>query len=108
MSKIKLEVEVSKEAHELAQAVKGVVAAAKKHLADGFQAGTDLPAVFAESLGPLMTGVAGVEQLPAEVKEDMKAFLDAWMLAGTEIAAMFIKVEDKPAEVAPEVAPSPA
>lgn len=89
-------VEVEKEAHELAEAVADIVVSAKEAVKDGFQAGQDLTVVVGGNLTKLMTAVAGVEQLPAEAKEDMQAFLNAWTLAGNRIAAAFLKKAEAP------------
>lgn len=97
-------VNVSKEADELAESLVGIVVTAKAKLADGFQAGEDLGAIFTDNLGKVMTGVSGVDQLGAESKESMEAFLNAWMLAGSKMAALFLvkPAEPVPAPVEPE------
>ena len=94
MAKIKVEVEVTKEAHELAQALVGLVKSTKVALADGFQAGMDLPVIVTSNMMPLMSGVEGAEKLGLESKEDMEAFMNAWMLAGSEIAGEFLKKKE--------------
>lgn len=87
---IKKEVEVSKEADELAESVYKLVKSSKKHTEDGFQAGTDLPAIVMENLQSLMKGIDGMDKMNAEAKENMVAFINAWTLAGTKIAGLFI------------------
>lgn len=102
--KQKIEVEVSKEAHELGQALVGVVKAAKESLADGFQV-TDLAVISAKSFAQVVEGVKGIDQLGAESKEDLDAFMKSWMLAGADIAAVFLKkapAQSEPLAVEPE------
>ncbi len=93
MSTIDVTVKVSKEAHELAQAVKNVVLAllAKKPITQ----------VIAEEFAAVSLGVQGVEKIPAELQEDMAAFVKAFALAGADIAEELSKKK-----VAPE-APKP-
>lgn len=93
MAKVKVEVEVSKEAHELGKAVTNVVKAVKEALKDGFDPMTDVPTIVIKSLSELKTGVEGVQHLGSEAKEDLEAFLNAWMLAGTDLAGEFLKKE---------------
>jgi phenylpyruvate tautomerase PptA (4-oxalocrotonate tautomerase family) len=94
MSTVDVTVKVSKEAHELAQAVKAVVVAllAKKPITQ----------VIAEEFAAVSVGVQGVEKIPAEMKEDMAAFVKAFALAGADIAEAVSKKK-----AAPE-APKPA
>ena len=95
MSTIKKEVEVSKEADELAESIFKLVESSQKHTEDGFQAGQDLPAIIMENLQSLMTGIDGMDKMSAESKENIVAFINAWTLAGTKIAGLFIS---KPGE----------
>ena len=92
---IKKEVEVSKEADELAESIFKLVESSQKHTEDGFQAGKDLPAIIMENLQSLMTGIDGMDKMSAESKENIVAFINAWTLAGTKIAGLFIS---KPGE----------
>lgn len=81
MAKVKVEVEVSKEASELANAVAGIVKATRVALKDGFQPGTDIPAVVVQALALLPDAIAGVDQMGAELAEDKGAFVLAFALA---------------------------
>ena len=90
MSTIKKEVEVSKEADELAESIFKLVESSQKHTKDGFQAGQDLPAIIMENLQSLMKGIDGMDKMSAESKENIVAFINAWTLAGTKIAGLFI------------------
>lgn len=91
MEKVKIEVEVSKEAAELVDALVKVVETASIALKDGFQPGTDITLIFGGSLSALMKGIDGVDKLPAELKEDASAFLKAWLLAGADVAGLLLK-----------------
>ena len=86
-------VQVTKEASEMADALVELVKSVKKHSADGFQAGQDLPAIVMENLNQLMKGVEGVDKLGAEAKGDLTAFINAWVLSGTEVASLFLEKE---------------
>ena len=94
--KIKVEVEVSKEAYELGNGAARFIKAVKDALADGWELGADLPpivgALFAE-----MAALEGVDQLDDEYKEDPAAFLKAAMLGLSEIYAA-VKPPEAPAE----------
>lgn len=96
MGTVKKEVVVSKEASELADAVVTLVKSIKTHGKDGFQAGTDIPAVLMENLQGLSVGVAGVDLLDDEAKENLAAFINAWALAGTELAGLFLAKNEAP------------
>jgi hypothetical protein len=80
MELVKVEVEVPKEAHELAQGIANVVAAVKVALADGWQAGTDLPILMTAALVELVPAVQGVEHLDDEAKAHPAAFSKALAL----------------------------
>lgn len=100
MAKVSVQAEVSKEAYEAGKALGTLVVKTKEALADGFQIGTDLPAVLTASLADFMTGVDGIDKIGSEAEEDMAAFMRAWMLAGADIAAVFLK--KKEADEAPK------
>lgn len=91
MEKVKVEVEVSKEAFELVEAVAKLVETASIALKDGFQPGTDLTLIFGGSLADLMKGIDGIDKLPAELKEDAAPFIKAWLLGGADVAALLLK-----------------
>lgn len=93
MSKVKIEVEVSKEAYELGKAVGNVVKAVKEALKDGFDPMSDVPTIVVKSLSELKTGIEGISELGNESKEDLEAFLNAWLLTGTDVAGEFLKKE---------------
>jgi len=95
MSIIKKEVSVSKETSELADSLVSLVKSIREHVKDGFQAGQDVPAILMENLQSLMKGVEGVDQLDDEAKENLSAFVNAWSLAGSEMAGMFLSKTGK-------------
>ena len=92
---IKKEIEVTKEANELAESLIGLVKSGKKSLADGFQAGQDLPVILQENLLQLMVGLEGMDLLGEEYEKARTAFLRAWLNAGLEIASLFEKKEEE-------------
>lgn len=77
MEKVKVELEVTKEMHELMQGVVKIVAAAKLAFKDGFQAGQDVPAILIAAVAELPAMVGGLTELPAEAKEETGAFVAA-------------------------------
>lgn len=84
-------VKVSSEAHEVAEAISGLVLSTKKALADGFQAGADMPAVLVENMAKLLKAIEGVEKLPAEAKEDVGAFVSAFTVETAKIVSELLK-----------------
>lgn len=102
MSKITIQVEVSKEMHELMSALEKLTLKVKAKAADGLSAGDVLTACVEES-NNLVMGMLGVEQLPAEAKEDLESFLNAGTLPLNKAIAGLLK----PA-AAPAPAPAPA
>lgn len=94
MEKVKLEVEVAKEAYELGEGLASMVLAVKDALKDGFQPGQDLPAVVTAAFTKLVPAVEGMDKLDDELKEDAKAFLDALYLSlGKGVAELLKKAE---------------
>lgn len=70
----KVEVEVTREAHELGEAIAKIVLATKQALADGFQPGMDLPAVVMVAFNELPKAIDGLDKLDDEAKGSIKAF----------------------------------
>lgn len=58
----------TKEAYELGLGFKSVMVNTKLALADGWQAGQDVPAVLGSSLNDLLKGIVGIDQLDDEAK----------------------------------------
>lgn len=91
MATVKVEVVVSKEAHELGQGVASFIGKLKAAVADGWQVGQDIPAVLAAAMSDLVPAVIGAEKIPAEVKEDTVAFGMACAVTGGAILAAATK-----------------
>lgn len=91
MEKVQVQVELPKEAYELAQALKKVVEEVKKAGGDGFQPIVDVPAVLMASLNDLMAGLSGVERIGGEASESLSGVVKAFGLAGAEIAELLLK-----------------
>jgi hypothetical protein len=89
---MKLEREVSKEMHELIQAVVKIIEASKVAMKDGFQAGSDVPAVVMASMPAMMQAIGGIDKLPEEFKEEMlpKAIM-ALCIGSGDIAEAILK-----------------
>jgi hypothetical protein len=79
MSKVPVTVEAPKEFHELADGLVALVSVLKTKLADGWQL-SDAPALF-QAVTAFMPCLKGVEQLPAEAKDDPEAFVICGTLA---------------------------
>ena len=73
MSKIKVEVEVSKETYELGQGLVKMLDAVLAANKDGWQMGQDLPEVAIVAFQQ-MSAVEGVEKIGDEMKDDPVAF----------------------------------
>ena len=85
MATVKKEIELPKETAELADAVGGVVKAVKAALADGWQMGTDLPAIAVAAVGLLGPAISGIEKLPEEFKADKGKMILALAVALDEV-----------------------
>lgn len=87
---LKVEVEVTKEAYELGQCLVNLVKAVKAAGADGWQVGTDVPAVVMAAMAALPAGVNGIQKLSEEAHEGA-AFVAAFGLAAKDLAGVFLK-----------------
>jgi len=87
MSKAQVQVEVEKEVYDLLSAVAKFVAAAKQSLKDGFQAGSDIPAIVLAAYQDLLPAVQLIGQVPGDFQEDKAAFVKAVELGGADIVA---------------------
>lgn len=83
-------VQVTKEASELGDAILGLVQSVQEKAKDGLTA-TDIAAALTENVGKLMSGLAGIDQLPAESREAPAAAIMAGAVLGAELAAIFVK-----------------
>lgn len=68
MESKKVEVEVCKEIHEIAEALAKIAVATKAALKDGFQAGQDLPVIVTEAFVQLPKAIEGLDKLDDEAK----------------------------------------
>lgn len=91
METIKIEIEVPKEAQELFGGLVNIVKSIKMAMADGWDVGTDLPVVITQSLVELAPMIQGVDKLPEEFKANPAAFIKSAVLAGGNIAALFVE-----------------
>jgi hypothetical protein len=67
---MKLEIDVPKETYELADGLVKLIDAVRTALKDGWQPGTDLPAIATSAFAILPPAIAGFDQLGAEFKAD--------------------------------------
>lgn len=81
MELVKIEVEVTKGANDLAQGVMNLLLVIKQQLDDGFQIGDDLPPVISEAVRNLPALVNGVSSLKEEVGYDKGKVLLAFVNA---------------------------
>lgn len=87
----KLEVEVSKEAHELGEAIAKLVMATKDAMKDGFQAGQDIPAVVMTAFAELPKAIEGLDKLDDEAKAGLKPFVMAFTLPVMDAVESLLK-----------------
>ena len=85
-----VEVQVSKEAHELGEGLQKFVSSTRQALADGWQPGQDLPVVLASALEHLIPAIQGAEKIGAEAA-NKQAFANAVYLSLSPIAFDFVK-----------------
>lgn len=91
MEVLKKEVEVSKEAEELAQALLNIVRATKSALDDGWQPILDVPAIMIAAVKVLPSALNGIDQIDDEFRENPSALLNAFLLVGSQLAGEFLK-----------------
>lgn len=92
MQKVKVELEVAKEAHELVQGVIELIKAVKEAMKDGFQVGQDLPVIVAAAVQKLPPAIEGVDKLGEELKEP-GAFAKAMVIGASDLVEVFVKKE---------------
>lgn len=84
-----VEIEVSKEAYELMEGLKGVIRSTKEALKDGWQPGQDIPVIFSSALTNLIPAVKGADKIGEEAEEELEAFVTGLMVQAKEIGFMF-------------------
>jgi hypothetical protein len=88
---IDVSVNVSKESYEHGQGVVGFLMALRQALQDGWQTGQDIPILVTAALTNLVPAMQGADQIALETKEDIDAFLKAWLLTAEEAVVLFLK-----------------
>lgn len=73
MAKIVVGIEVEKEIYECGQGLAKFVTAMRGALADGWQAGDDLPVAMSHALSDLIPALSGVNEIPGELLENKRA-----------------------------------
>lgn len=84
-------VKVSKEANDVATALVQLTKSITEANKDGFQAATDIPAVIFENLKTLGAAIDNAGHMKVEAKEALPEFINAFTLAGSEVAGIVIK-----------------
>lgn len=87
MEKLEIKQEVAKESYELALALANVARAVKVALADGFQAGQDLPVIITAAISELPKAIDGMDKIKLEAAEPV-------LLAKSLSLPMFDLVQD--------------
>jgi len=85
-----VEVVVTKEAYELGQGLAKFVDTVKQAMADGFQAGQDVPPIISSAIADLVPALDGANKVGAE-SADKQAFANAIYLSLSPIAFSFVK-----------------
>lgn len=67
---VKREIELPKEITEVVDSVGELLDVTKATIADGFQAGQDLPVIAVAAMQKVMVSLDGAKAIPAEVKAD--------------------------------------
>ena len=88
---VKREIEETKDLKELEDMLLGLVKSCKKAVADGFQAGQDLPVIVTENLNGFMTGLSGLENLSPAYKEKLFASIRSNVNFGIDMAEALIE-----------------
>jgi hypothetical protein len=97
MEMIKKEMEVPKEINEVAEALENITKACLTATEDGFQAGTDLPAILLSAVAELPRALDGMAKLGEEFTANKAKFFGALMLSAINIAeAVEIRFAKKP------------
>lgn len=89
MAKQMVSVEVSKEMYELGMGLAQVIDAVKQATADGWQPGTDIPAIVVQAIAIIPPALQGVDQIKNELAEDKAAFMNAVALPIADIIKKF-------------------
>lgn len=71
----KIEVDVSKETYEFMDGLSQFVGAMKKSLSDGWQPGSDIPALISAAITNLVPAFEGMDKIKTELAEDKSSFI---------------------------------
>jgi len=88
---IEVNEKVSKEAYELALGLKKFVVSIKQSLSDGWQPGSDLPVLLQAVILDLVPAINGIDKIPEEEKENLEAFVTAFLLPVKSLAFELLK-----------------
>jgi hypothetical protein len=91
MELVTVEMKASKELREVAVAVENLVVSVKAALADGFQPGSDIPAIVLSAFKDFSAAIEGADKIGDEFKGDIGAALNALAPLPGKIAAAFVK-----------------
>lgn len=87
---ITVSVDVSKEVYELGQGIVKFVSVVKKSLDDGWQVGSDFPAVMASAIKDLIPAMDGVSLMADELMSTPAAFSAAIELSLKDLVGVFL------------------
>jgi len=100
MAKVKIEVEVGKETHELATGVVNFLRDVKVAIGNGYQPDQDFPAILISAVNNLIPAVEGMGLVDDEMRDDKKAFMVSMgMMAGD---LWEVLVPEKPVPALPD------
>jgi hypothetical protein len=88
---VKREIELPKETSEIVDAVGEMFEVVEKTVADGFQAGQDLPVIAVAAMQTVMVAMDGAKAVPAEVKADPAKLAVLSGLLAEKIVKVFVK-----------------
>lgn len=92
---------VTKEMLELGEGIKTMLVAIDDALADGWQAGTDIPTILMASYQSLAKAIDNISQASVELKgEPTKAIMGALIPVSEGIEALLIKNDERQTDVA--------
>jgi len=96
MEKIKLELEVPKELHELVSVLVELILVSKEQSKDGFDLSKDLGPILAVAVSKLPIAVEGMEKIKDEIKADLPGSINAVSIEAVRLIEAFIKKEEQP------------
>lgn len=91
MATVDVSVKCSKEAVELGQGLAKFVGSVKQALADGWQVGSDMPAIVRAAMSDLVPALSGADKVKDELNQDVGAFVNACMVSGSAILGVVVK-----------------